>query len=564
MRPDFRIEIFRVGRVLTGRYVFQVFPGAEWHERCGTNPGFFARKPKTYAVPVNAVALFPSGSRQVSFAISCSLVVWALAAHATDWPQYRGAGHDGVSRDRIKTQWSTEPPAELWRVPCTNGLSSFAVSGGRAFTQIRRNDGSGDKEVCVALDALTGKELWSRALGPAAYDGGTGSDDGPRSTPSVQGGRVLVLTSYLVLHCLNATNGASIWNKDLLALYQGSNISWQNAASPLVDNDLIFVNCNTASESLLALRASDGSQAWRSQTAPLTHSTPVTATIQGVRQIVFAAQRKLVSLNRDTGALLWSAAYPFNFDTSLAGSPVVCSNIVFISANYTMGAFATRITLSGSSFVATPAWTNISLKAHWMTPVYYEGCLYGMFGSSATAPLKCIDAQTGTQRWSVNGFGRGGTILVDRYLLVLAEQGDLVLVEPNPAAYVEIARFHAFLNYNADNNKCWNVPAVCDGRIYARSTAEALCLDVAVPALTLLTPQVLLGNRLQLRIATDSGTPLDASRLAGIRVHWSTDLGVPLENWPQLTNSPTLVNGQATLDVPLADSPAFYMATESK
>lgn len=520
------------------------------------------RKPKTQAEPVNAVVLFSSRSRQLLAALCLFPLILAVAATATDWPQYRGAGHDGVSRDRIKTQWSTEPPTELWRVPCTNGLSSFAVSGGRAFTQIRRNGGSGDKEVCLALDALTGRELWSRPLGPAAYDGGTGSDDGPRSTPTVQGGHVFVLTSYLVLHCLNATNGDSIWNKDLLALYQGSNISWQNAASPLVDNDLIFVNCNNASESLLALRASDGSLAWRSQTAPLTHSTPVTATLQGVRQIIFAAQRKLVALNRDTGALLWSAAYPFNFDTSLAGSPVVCSNIVFISANYSMGAFATRITLSGSSFVATPAWTNISLKAHWMTPVYYEGCLYGMFGSSATSPLKCIDAQTGAQRWSVNGFGRGGTILVGRYLLVLAEQGDLVLVEANPAAYVEVARFHAFLNYNVDNNKCWNVPAVCDGRIYARSTAEALCLDVAVPALTLLTPQVLPGNRLQLRIATESGAPLDANRLGGLRVNWTTNLGVPPGNWAQLTNSPALVNGQATLDIPVADTAAFYMATE--
>ncbi len=494
--------------------------------------------------------------------ISGSALLLALAAGASDWPQYRGASHDGTSSDRIKRQWSTDAPVEVWRVPCTNGPCSLAVSGGRVFTQIRRNDATADKEFCVALDARTGAELWARVVGPAAYDGGVGSDDGPRSTPSVQNGRVFVLSSRLVLHCLDATNGTPVWSKDLVTLYGASVISWQNAASPLLQNDLIFVNANTGSQSLFALRTSDGTLAWRSQAAPLTHSTPVAATILGAPQIVFAAQNRLVSVNPTNGALLWSAPYPFNYDTSLAGSPVVYSNIVFISANYTMGAFATRITLAGDTFVATPAWTNIALKAHWMTPVCSQGFLYGMFGSSATSPLKCIDLQTGAQRWSMSGFGRGGTILVDGRLLALSEQGDLVLIDANPAAYAEIARLNVFPNYNADANKCWNVPAVCDGRIYARSTAEAICLDASVPALRMLAPQ-LSGNSLRLLIGTDTAAALDSNRLANIQVRWTTNLAPAVADWNLLTNGITLLDGQAVIDIPAPDSAAFYITTET-
>ncbi len=498
--------------------------------------------------------------RRFQALLGCFLIT--APAGAADWPQYRGARHDGVSTDRIRTQWSVDAPAELWRIPCTNGLSSFAVAGGRAFTQIRRTDGSADKEFCVALDVRTGAELWSRALGPTAYDGGVGSDDGPRSTPSVQSERVYVLSSHLVLHCLSAINGDVHWSKDLLSLYGGSGISWQNAASPLLENDLIFVNCNTASQSLFAFRTSDGSLLWRSQSAALTHSTPVAASIEGVPQIIFAARDRLVSLNRTNGLLLWSAAYPFNFDTSLAASPVVCSNLIFVSGNYSMGGFATRIALSGSSFVASPAWTNLSLKAHWMTPVYYQGYLYGMFGSVATSPLKCIDAQTGIQRWSVNGFGRGGTILVDNHLLALTEQGDLVVAEASPEAYTEISRLRVFPNYDANLNKCWNVPAVCDGRIYARSTAEAICLDVSIPPLTMLAPVFLSGNRLQLRVGTESGAALDTARVANIRVCWSTDCREPISSWSAVGNALSLVNGQATVEVPVDSDAAFYIAIE--
>src|SRR4030095_9994545 len=76
----------------------------------------------------------------------------SCACLATEWPQYRGSSHNGVSGDRIQKQWGESGPKELWRVPCTNGLSSFAVAGDYAITQIRRNIEGADREVCVALD----------------------------------------------------------------------------------------------------------------------------------------------------------------------------------------------------------------------------------------------------------------------------------------------------------------------------------------------------------------------------------------------------------------------------
>jgi outer membrane protein assembly factor BamB len=127
---------------------------------------------------------------------------------ASDWPQYRGPTHDGISTENIRTNWSQSPPRRLWKVPLQPALSSFTVGGGRVFTQVRRPLNGGDQEFCVAMNADTGAELWATPLGIADYpNGGVGSDDGPRSTPSLDGDRVYVLSSYLLLACLDVASG---------------------------------------------------------------------------------------------------------------------------------------------------------------------------------------------------------------------------------------------------------------------------------------------------------------------------------------------------------------------
>src|SRR5881396_3493306 len=253
-----------------------------------------------------------------------TFVALAMAAvRAGDWPQYRGPNHDGISTETIRTNWSGDPPRQIWKVSLDPGLSSFSVSGGRAFSLVRRSVSGQDQEFCIALNADTGAELWaSPPLGIASYPhGGVGPDDGPRSTPSVDGDRVYVLTSYLRLYCLNVTNGAVVWSKDLVVEYGATVIAWQSAASPLIEGDLIFVIGNAPNQCLVAFHKSDGSEAWKGQNDVMTQASPIATTIASVRQIIFFAKSGLVSVAPDTGSVLWR--YPFPFSTSTAASPVV-------------------------------------------------------------------------------------------------------------------------------------------------------------------------------------------------------------------------------------------------
>ena len=423
---------------------------------------------------------------KTTFTIAAALAA-ALTVQAADWPQYRGPNLDGSTSEKIAAKWPAGGLKALWKVPAPSGFSSFTVAGGKAFTQVTRNVGGVDREVAIALDANTGKEAWAFPVGGTAYGhnggnaGAPGNDggDGPRSTPTVVAGKVYVLSSDLALFCLDANTGKQVWTHDLMKAFAGRNITWKNAASPVVDGNLVFVAGGGAGQSLLAFNKDTGAVAWKSQDETMTHSTPVVATIHGVKQVVYFMKSGLVAVAAADGKLLWKAPYRFNVSTAI--TPVVAGDIVYCSAGYGVGGGAFKVSKAGADFKAEQLWQipgDKDVANHWSTPVLKDGHLYGMFqfkeyGSGA---LKCVELATGKVKWSKPGFGPGNVILLGSQILALSDAGELVLVEAATAAYQEVSRAKVV------TGKCWSTPVVSNGRVFVRSTKEAACLDVSAKA----------------------------------------------------------------------------------
>ncbi len=448
------------------------------------------------------------------------LLAWigsCVFLQALDWPQYRGPQHDGSSPETLRTDWAQKPPRVVWRQAIEAAWSSVAVSGGRVFTQVNRRIGGSSREVCVALDAETGVELWATNLERAAYpDAGTGNTDGPRSTPSVDGDRVYVFTAYLKLYCLRADTGAVVWSRDFVQEFPGTNvIDWQNSASPLVVGDLVYLNSNVNGRTLTAVRKTDGVTVWSGQSDAMTHATPVYATLSDIPQVVFLTSSGLVGVTPETGGVLWR--YSFSPSrTSTAATPVVADNYVYGSCAYSLGAWTARIAKSGNGFQVqqTDYKRSSSYQNHWATPVHHEGFLYSVVERSFRS-LACFDLAGRTNRWITDRVGSGNPgyaslIKVGGKLLVLTEDGELVLLEPNPSAYTELARFQAL------KGTCWNHPAFSNGRIYARSNTEVVVLDVAaaappLPDLRLAATVPREAGKLRLSVTTANESPLTAA-----------------------------------------------------
>jgi len=422
---------------------------------------------------------------QLNLATAAALLLGALTVNAADWPFYRGPKSDGTSDEAgLATKWSASGPKVVWKTATPNGFSSFTVANGRAFTIVTREVQGAPQETVVALDAGTGRELWNFPIGIAKYDGGGDAGtkenkggDGPRSTPTVDGGKVYAISADLAVVCLDAAKGTRLWARSLMKEHAGVNIRWKNAASPLIDGDLLFMAGGGPGQALLALNKNTGATVWKTQNDLMTHSTPTIGSVLGTRQVIYFTQEGLVSVAPANGAVLWRYKFPFNISTAI--SPVICGNdLVYCSAGYGVGAGAVKITKSGNTFTATEVYRVTGDKAlanHWSTPVYKDGFLFGMFQFKeyGAGPVKCVEAATGKIMWEQPGFGPGNVTLADGKLLALSDAGELVVIATNPKAYTELSRAKIL------DGKCWSTPVFSGGRVYARSTKEGVCLDVS-------------------------------------------------------------------------------------
>lgn len=406
--------------------------------------------------------------------LAAALIVSTCAAE--DWPEYRGEAGDGESSESIAQKpWPADGPEAVWRVETNTGFSSFSVGGNRAFTLVADQG----FETCLALDASTGDELWRVRFGSSDYEYGGGDagardnkgGDGPRSTPATDGERVYVYDAYLVLSCMDAANGELLWRHDIKSEFEGRNIKWNNATSPVLDEGKVYVAGGGVGQTYLAFDKLSGDLLWKNGDDKLTHATPRVATFDGRKQVVFLMQYGLVSVDAATGEEVWRT--PFPFATSTAASPVVEGDYVYCSAGYGQGAGLFRV--RGSSEPEEIWFKANELMNHWSTPIIHDGYLYGIyeFKKYGRAPLQCVDLMTGEIIWKEYGFGPGNCILVGDKLVVLSDAGELVVAKASPDGYEELGRATVL------DGKCWSTPAFSDGRVFVRSTEQGGCFEVA-------------------------------------------------------------------------------------
>ena len=262
-----------------------------------------------------------------------------------EWASFRGANHDGsVAMPGSVRDWGKVKLKKVWKEDTPAGFSSFAVAGGKVFTIVKGETDGNPGEAVLCLDARNGKKQWEQSITIInKYDGGGDSGtpenkggDGPRSTPVVDGGMVYCIDANLGVHCLDAASGKIVWQRDVLKDNAGVMIKWQNAASPLIDGDVLLLAGGGAGQGLLGLNKKTGEVIWKGQDDKMTHASPILTTLLGTKQAIFFTQSGLVSVNPQDGSVYWRQAYPFKVST--AASPVVWEDIVYCSAGYGVGA----------------------------------------------------------------------------------------------------------------------------------------------------------------------------------------------------------------------------------
>ncbi len=401
--------------------------------------------------------------------LGCFLLAVPRSLLSADWPQLRGPRRDGVSAETgLLTAWPKDGPPLLWDRKVGSGYSGPAVAGDRLVLFHRL----GDRATVECLDAATGAAKWKFDYATSYVDD-FAFDDGPRATPLIAGNRVYVLGAEGKLHCLELESGKKLWARDLAAEYQAPKGYFGFACSPLLEGDRLLLNVGGKDAGILALDTDTGRERWKATRDPASYSSPVAATIDGVRHVLFFTRTGIVSLDPADGTVRFQKRWRARIDASVnAAVPLVVDDLLFVSSSYGVGAIVHRVRKDGIDEI----WKGDHiLSNHYNSPVQHKGFLYGIDGrqEGGAAQLRCVELKTGKVRWAKERFGCASLIHADGHLLGLCESGDLVLIEATPDGYREKARAAVL------TKSCRAEVALANGRLYARDGKRLGCWKVA-------------------------------------------------------------------------------------
>jgi len=405
----------------------------------------------------------------------CSLGVTLLIvplASAADWPQWLGPNRDSSTPEKVAA-WK-EPLKILWRQPVGEGNSAPIIADGRVFLHTKVKDKL--EEQLTAYDAKSGKRLWQTPYERVKLT--TFYGNGPRATPVYANGKVFAYGITGVLTCFDAANGNVDWQVDIGKLLSPKPLIFGASCSPLLVGKYVLVNVGGKGQSIVAFEKDSGKMRWGSLDDGASYSSPILVS----KQAVFLTQLGLVGLNPGDGKLQWR--FPFK-DLMLESSttPVRAGDLL-IASSITLGSVGLRLEEEDGNLNPVQIWKEPKLTCYFSTPVPVgKNHFYAVVGELTLNPfakkkpkanLCCLETQTGKTTWTKENVGTYHASLLrtgDNKLLMLEEGGNLVLLDPNPKAYRELARSKICGN-------TWAHPALADGRLFVRDGKELICVQL--------------------------------------------------------------------------------------
>jgi outer membrane protein assembly factor BamB len=396
-----------------------------------------------------------------------------VPASAGDWPQWLGPRRDGTADEKV-VPWK-DPPKVVWSQPVGEGHSSPVVSGGKVFLHTKVKDQ--DAEDVRAYDAKTGMELWKATYPRAAFTSLFGN--GPQATPTCADGKLYTFGVTGVLTCWD-TDGKQLWQVDCgkdFKPQKRSPADFGVASSPIVDGDKVLVQVGGKAAAIVAFNRHKGTVAWKALDDVASYSSPIFSGKGKDRRVVFLTAGGLVSLNPADGTVLWQ--YPMVDKLMESSSAPLSVGDLLIAGSITYGSVGVKIDEKDGKFTTAQAWKNPALTCYFSSPIAVKDHVFMItntnpFLGKPQATLRCIEATTGKELWNKAAIGKYHAALIctgDDKLLMLDDASNLILLDPDPKEYRELARSKVC-------GETWAHPALSDGKLYLRDGKTLICLDV--------------------------------------------------------------------------------------
>ena len=381
-----------------------------------------------------------------------------------DYPQFLGPFRTGmVEGPALARDWQAHPPELRWRRKIGPAWSGFAINGGLAVTMEQR----GEDEAVTCYDLASGDPLWSHA--DAAHYNTTIAGEGPRATPTIQGNRVFTMGATGLLNCLDLATGNRLWTKNVPEDNQGAFGEWGASCAPLVFSNCVVVSTGAGSgRALAAYNLQNGDRFWAGGNDKASYSSPVLVNVAGLLQILSFNSSRLTAQEPVTGRVLWEYPWPTGHP-HIATPLLIESAKILVSSGYGTGSELLRISHApDGSWSAQRLWKSIRLKSKFANLIHRGGYIYGLDDGILT----CLEVSTGRLLWKEGRYGHGQIIGIGDLLLIMAENGEVVMIQASPEAPRELTRFRAL------SGKTWNPPALAGQQLLVRNDLEAACFTL--------------------------------------------------------------------------------------
>ena len=435
-----------------------------------------------------------------------ALLCFPQAVDAEDWPQWRGPTRHGVwTENGVVDRFPDNGLTVKWRTPIRGGFAGPAVADGRVFV-LDYEESSGSRtmdgtERLLCLSEATGEVLWTHEWPTTYRNLHPTFATGPRTTPSVAGGRVYVVGATGVILALEAESGEVVWQLDIALEYGTTVPVFGVSASPLVDEDRLIVLIGGKPDALVvALDTDSGEEMWRALplVAEAGYSAPVIYEAGGVRQLIVWHPTGISSLDPETGETYWEHSWNIPGGMTVA-TPAVGGSYLLVT-HFFRGSLMLRLDQDrpaarelwrGSSRSELPGETD-GLHALITTPIIIGDHMYGI---GSYGELRCLDARTGKRVWESDALveqARWGAASLVRHgdrVIVVTERGELVLARFTPQGYAELDRIQVLAPTTrtrggatgrwGDRNVAWAHPAFANRHVVMRNDQEVLRVSLA-------------------------------------------------------------------------------------
>ena len=395
------------------------------------------------------------------------VLILAVAAQGGDCPRFRGPAGDGVFPETgLLRQWPEGGPKLAWSADGLGpGYSSAVVVDGTVY--VTGMDGQ-NRGVLFAFGE-DGSAKWKVAYGPEFVREGP-APTGTRGTPTVDGGRVFVMTGFTQLVILDANKGQVLKTVDLLERFGAEKARFGFAECVLVDGRQVICTPGGPDASLVALDRDTGETIWQTKGLgqPSGYCSARLVNHNGRKLVLTMLANSVVAVDAGSGEVVWQHEYPHRAAVQ-PNPPLYADGMVYVASGMGTGGAMLPVAQAGTA----AKWTDRTLDCQMQGTVLLDGHIYGT-AQSGNRGLVCLDWKTGQVKWNAPETKMGVVVAADGMLYVYAQDGTMILVQPSPDGYKPVSRFAI----SAGTDEHWAHPTIANGRLYVRRGDALLVYDI--------------------------------------------------------------------------------------